>query len=345
MPEEQFQHCKENIYCCDLAKQYIHYSDHIDLTLAGGYDDMVPNTEKSAFDWKNKGKMGARTDGENLLNEWQSKYPDGRIVTNKTAMEAVPNGVKILGLFDNKDITYELDKTEDQSDSIPTLAEKTKKAIDSLLEMSDEGFYLFVEGGRIDHGHHESNSHKALEEFRQFDEAIKVAHEHPKLQKNYETLIVITADHSHAFAWGGYGWRGYNILGRIPYDTWNGNEDQQAISILGYANGPGYRGDVEDKTTRENLTDFSYEEFMDKDYQQQTAAPLGSETHGGEDVAIIAKGPWSHYYTGIHEQVYVANLMMRAQCLEPYDDEPHCSSSSVFSFSLGLVLVLVAKLF
>jgi len=54
-----------------------------------------------------------------------------------------------------------------------------------------------------------------------------------------------------------------------------------------------------------------------KDYQQQTAVPLGSETHGGEDVMILARGPMAHLFHGVHEQSYIAHAMrcvLRFKC-------------------------------
>ena len=64
------------------------------------------------------------------------------------------------------------------------------------------------------------------------------------------------------------------------------------------------------------------------EYYQQSGAPIVSETHGGEDVAIVASGPWSHLYTGIHEQTYVAYVMMKAQCLGNFKDDDHCKEST-----------------
>lgn len=55
---------------------------------------------------------------------------------------------------------------------------------------------------------------------------------------------------------------------------------------------------------------------------QQAAVPLDSETHGGEDVAIYAKGPMAHLFHGVKEQNYVAHVMAYAACLEPYKDCP-----------------------
>lgn len=51
---------------------------------------------------------------------------------------------------------------------------------------------------------------------------------------------------------------------------------------------------------------------------QQAAVPLDAETHGGEDVAIYAKGPMAHLFHGVKEQNYVAHAMAYAACLEPY---------------------------
>ena len=44
------------------------------------------------------------------------------------------------------------------------------------------------------------------------------------------------------------------------------------------------------------------------DYKQQAAVPLPSESHGGEDVSIMARGPMSHLFHGVHEQCYIATV-------------------------------------
>lgn len=46
--------------------------------------------------------------------------------------------------------------------------------------------------------------------------------------------------------------------------------------------------------------------------------PLWSETHGGEDVAVFARGPQAHLVHGVQEQNFVAHVMAFAACLEPY---------------------------
>jgi alkaline phosphatase len=75
----------------------------------------------------------------------------------------------------------------------PSIKEMTKKAIE-LLSTNPNGYFLLVEGGKIDHGHHASNARRALDDFVAFDEAIGLAKE---LVSADDTLLVVTADHSH----------------------------------------------------------------------------------------------------------------------------------------------------
>lgn len=70
--------------------------------------------------------------------------------------------------------------------------------------------------GRIDHGHHAGQAKKALYETVEFDRAIGRAAE---LTSELDTMTVVTADHSHVFAFGGYSARGNSALGKItPFD-------------------------------------------------------------------------------------------------------------------------------
>uniref|UniRef100_A0A8D1MFZ3 alkaline phosphatase n=1 Tax=Sus scrofa TaxID=9823 RepID=A0A8D1MFZ3_PIG len=59
----------------------------------------------------------------------------------------------------------------------------------------------------------------------------------------------------------------------------------------------------------------------DPAYVQQAAVPLGAETHGGEDVAVFARGPRAHLVHGVQEQSFVAHVMAFAACLEPYTSD------------------------
>ncbi|KAH9371899.1 hypothetical protein HPB48_003519 [Haemaphysalis longicornis] len=111
--------------------------------------------------------------------------------------------------------------------------------------------------------HHSSQGGAALEEALEFDQA--VAETQQRLNPK-DSLIVVTADHSHSFAMGGNPDRGANILAR-------------------------------------------------PDYAQQSAFPLIKATHGGEDVAVYATGPWAHLYSGVHDQTYIPYVMAYAACV------------------------------
>lgn len=62
---------------------------------------------------------------------------------------------------------------EDGSDAQPTLEEMTRAAI-QVLSKEKNGFYLFVEGGRIDQAHHQNYARRALAETVEFHKAVQV---------------------------------------------------------------------------------------------------------------------------------------------------------------------------
>lgn len=68
---------------------------------------------------------------------------------------------------------------------------------------------------------------------------------------------------------------------------------------------------------------FWFSLSADKDYVQQSAVPLESETHGGEDVALFARGPMAHLFQGVYEQNYIAHAMAYAACVGA--NQQHCS--------------------
>ncbi len=110
------------------------------------------------------------------------------------------------GLFSHDHMSFEVDRDPEKE---PSLIEMTQKAIE-LLEKSNNGYFLLVEGGLIDHGHHLSQARKALEDFVMFDNAIGKALD---MTSTNDTLILVTADHSHTFSLGGNSVRGNDILG------------------------------------------------------------------------------------------------------------------------------------
>ncbi|XP_063068570.1 alkaline phosphatase, germ cell type-like [Engraulis encrasicolus] len=285
--------------CKDIAYQLVHNTD-INVILGGGRRYMLPKTVK---DPEYPKYTGSRQDNTNLIDVWLKNKKNAKYVWNKKQLDDIDEEKTdyLMGLFEPKDLDYELYRSKD---SDPSLTEMVEKAV-KILRRNPKGFYLFVEGGRIDHGHHGNRARRALTETVEFDNAIGKA---LSLTSAQDTLSVVSADHSHVFTFGGYSARGNPVLGLSRIRA----KDKKPFTTALYGNGPGYiRGSR--PNLRTTVTD-------DKSYRQQSAVPLNSETHAIEDVAIFAQGPMAHLFHGVQEQSYIAHAMAYAACLEPYQD-------------------------
>ncbi|MEQ8695302.1 MAG: alkaline phosphatase, partial [Bauldia litoralis] len=225
----------------------------------------------------------------------------------------------ILALFEGSHMKYEHDRTDEDE---PSLADMTKMAIEQLSK-NEDGYYLEVEAGRIDHASHDGNLHRTLTDGIAFAEAVALADE---LTDDGDTLIIVTADHEHAIAFNGYCGRGSPITG-LCYDVAKGQvkhsdepltgSDGKPYTVAGFLNGAGAvlteQADGAYFGTRPVVTE---EGATDPDYLQQALIPMSSETHSGEDVAVYAKGPWAHLFDGTIEQNYIFHVMNHAVSAE-----------------------------
>ena len=186
----------------------------------------------------------------------------------------------------------------------------TRAAI-TRLSQDEDGYVLMVEGGRIDHGHHGTNAARALGDTVAFDEAVAAALE---MTSSQDTLIIVTADHSHTFVIQGYPARGNPILGKVA--LLDGRPapagDGKPYTTLSYANGSSAYDTFGDDGERADLTDT---DTTDKDFKQQSLLPSPSETHGGEDVAVFASGPGAELVAGVMEQNEIFHVMGKASGL------------------------------
>jgi alkaline phosphatase len=96
---------------------------------------------------------------------------------------------KVLGLFSSNDMGFDSARN---SDIEPSIAEMTRKSIE-LLSDDPEGFFLMVEGGRIDHASHENDFDNTITEIFAFDLAVLEALEYASMRN--DTLVIVTADH------------------------------------------------------------------------------------------------------------------------------------------------------
>lgn len=307
----------------DIARQLLEfpYGNGLEVALGGGRSNFMPNTDA---DPEYPSQKGRRADGRDLTQQWMSQYKRADYVWNRTQFEAIDPAKTehLLGLFERSHMHYEADRQLDAAGE-PSLAEMTAKAI-KILARNRKGFYLMVEAGRIDQAHHVGNAYRALTDTIALADAVNIAR---GLTHQEETLIIVTADHSHTFTIAGYPSRGNPILGKAAVAGVD-VKDAQGLpyTTLSYANGPGWTGGLQrrefDPANESPVAaayagsrlrpDLSGVDTTHPNYIQEATVPLAAETHGGEDVTIYADGPGAYLVRGTLEQNVVYHVMAEA---------------------------------
>ena len=338
--------------CMDIASQLINFADRlrrtleitdqssieidgIDVAFGGGRAMFFDEDPESLVGFSESIDEGRRKDGRNLIREWINN--GGKYVMDQSSFDSLNDleNNNILGLFNPSHMRFEADRQNDVAGE-PSLSEMTLKAID-LLEEDDDGFFLLVEGGRIDHAHHFNNAYNALNETVEFANAVAAAVENTDPEN---TLIIVTADHSHVMTMAGYPTRGNPILGKVIGNDSAGNPETEftldredmPFTTLNYMNGNGFAnfGDKTDgvyerpgsaEEGQEGLpfpgrVDLSNLDTEVPGYHQEAFIPLIEETHSGEDVPIYATGPGAHLLSGSIEQNVIFHVINYAGNLE-----------------------------
>lgn len=270
-----------------IASQYL--TSGVDVLLGGG---------KSFF--LSKDDKGKRTD-KTIIPDFQQK--GYKVVYDKAGLNALTaKDGKILGLFNNSHVDYVLDRTAET----PSLADMTKKALESL-NTNKNGFTVMIEGGRIDHAAHANDFGAMIQEVLDFDAAVKVALDFAK--KDGNTSIVITADHET----GGLSLSRDNIY-ELNVDAW----DKQTISseklgaLLAKATTTAeIKSLVKQYTGFDDVTEEEAAYIMEGDgssYKQEGAfnavmakrymVGWSGHGHSAVDVGVWAYGPIASYVKG-----------------------------------------------
>jgi len=323
--------------CEDIASQLVNFASNLDarfegldtngieVMMGGGRRHFLPAQAAANSHDASSAIEGDRTDGRNLITEWKTSYPAGNYVDDQKGFDALqPDAVKqVFALFNESHMLYEADRGNDIAGE-PSLTEMTTKAID-ILDSNQQGFFLMVESGRIDHGHHANSAYNALTDTIEFSRAVQAAVDNTD---SSETLIIVTADHGHVFTIAGYPKRGNPILGKvikIDADSPALAHDGMPYSTLGYASGPGFH-DFGNETNADKVyyskvhkgrADLTEVDTQASGFHQEALVPMGWETHSGEDVAIYATGPGAHLVSGTHEQSAIFHIMNFAGNLVP----------------------------
>lgn len=315
-------------------------SGGLDLLAGGGRRHFVPRGETDEEE-----ESGRRWDRRDLRAEFQAA--GYRYVWNEQQFESAgAKDLPLLALFESSHMEYEADRAGDMGGE-PSLSAMTVKAIELLsasAKAAGTGYFLMVESGRIDHAHHDTNAYRALVDTVELDRSVGAAMKGVDLS---ETLIVVTADHSHVFNIAGYPLadaemlpykpksapkaffdRPYHgildVVYRLNHET--GEVDRQLdldgvpFTVTGYLNGPGHRKGVKRVDPCEDPSPGYGGKPVtgpnDPNYLQETAVPLAWETHGGEDVVIYAAGAGAERVRGTVKNTFVFEVMRGALGLE-----------------------------
>ncbi|MFT7276923.1 MAG: alkaline phosphatase [Gammaproteobacteria bacterium] len=317
--------------CEDIASQLVNFEknlearfvgtdvDGLDFVMGGGRRHFLPKDETANSTDAVSAIEGDRTDERNLVTEWQTQYPDATYVMDQTGFDSIADdATKVFGLFNESHMQYEADRANDVAGE-PSLTDMTTKAIE-VLGKNDNGFFLTVESGRIDHAHHAGNAYNALNDTIEFAKAVQAAVDNTNPE---ETLILVTADHSHVFTIAGYPKRGNPILGQVVAvgeTTPSLAADDMPYTTVGYANGLGFRNLGSETDADASYTSAAVAGRVELNgvdtttpgFHQEATVPMGSETHAGEDISLHAKGPGAQLAQGVIEQNVVFHLINQA---------------------------------
>ncbi|MBD3267408.1 alkaline phosphatase [bacterium] len=309
-PAACYAHIAERNKENDIARQFVNLAatgepGKVEVIMGGGRRHLLPNDVAGI-----EGKNGKRTDGRNLIGELSTHgYAIAQTQAEFNAIDGAQTDY-LACFFNSSHMQYEDDRAEDTAGE-PSLAEMTSKAID-VLSQNKNGYFMMVEGGRIDHALHANNMHRVLMDTIAFDNAVKTAIDKTNAA---ETLIIVTSDHDHAFAFGGYASLDTPVLGSGGKDN-----DNLLVPMLGFGNGPGFYAHlqpVEGQPHTYKRVAYTEKQMLEKDFLQPAAVPLDSDTHGGADVFIFAGGPWADKFRGAMNNTDIGKIMINAFATPP----------------------------
>lgn len=291
----------------EIAEQQVY--ENIDVVLSGGTKYLLPAEQ-----------AGMRTDHENLVDVLKAK--GYAFVQTQAELAAIKQG-KVWGTFADADMAYEFDRRVLKPEQ-PSLADMTGKAIE-LLSKNQKGFFLFVEGSKVDWAAHANDPIGTVSDMLAFDDAVKRALDFAK--KDGHTLVLAFADHANG---------GMTIGSRLTNNTYSKLPLENLTVPLKKATltGEGIEKVLGDDHSAANITakvaqyygvdDLSEEEISSiqkaKEGEMNYAlgpiiskrAALGWTTNGhtGEDVFLFSYGP--NRPVGLIDNTDIAKLSAKA---------------------------------
>lgn len=292
-----------------LVDQYLALEP--DVLMGGGADYFLPEGVPG----------GKRKDGRDLIAAFRAK---GYQVARNTAELAAATGTKLLGLFADEDMDFEIDRDPAKE---PTTAEMAAAALKALSQASPNGFVLLVENENIDTTSHASDAASLMRALWAFDDAVKVALDFQR--RSPDTLLIVTGDHET----GGFsptyalkdlstlssknrfytGDEHLRMLGRITMSLNAVNEklgrkpSGETLDELVAKHFPGFRLDPDlreailKQQTRERNFSYVTQNLLGRMVARQTGYYWGSAGHTTQPVLVGAMGPGAELFRGYQD--------------------------------------------
>ena len=223
-----------------------------------------------------------------------------------------------------ENVAIELPYAINRNDNDLTLAQITEAGIDFLSDKSDKGFFMMIEGGKIDYAAHNDDGATVFQEVLDLNEAVKVALEFYNKHKD-ETLIIVTADHET----GGLvlGYHGDYILRlkelstqKVSYEklvqilkseketTWG-----RVSEIVKENIGVGIRGEhnADEKVTMEDGLAKKIAREAIYDINRKAILSWASGNHSGTFVPLFAIGKGAENFNGVIDNTDIPRIIRK----------------------------------
>ena len=311
--------------CRDIARQLVEFAhgSGIDVILGGGRALFLP---RDVADPANPDQRGLRADGRNLIEQWKAAHPRGTFVWNATQLSQVSNsrGSQVMGLFALGPHAFRRGSRQRSTGRTVAGGDGNQSDRDSV-----EGTERLLPAGRRRPHRPRASRRQRVSRAHRRNRICRCGCRGRQAHQCNDTLIVVTADHSHTLEIAGYPARGNPILGKAkaPDGSLELDASGKPYTTLSYANGPGALEASNGQpagtkhfphfakqfdpaaVARPDLTNV---DTTAPDYMQESAVPMSSETHGGEDVPVYARGPGSERVHGVIEQNQIYFIMKGA---------------------------------
>lgn len=291
-----------------------------DVLLGGGADYFLP-----------VGAGGKRKDGKDMIAAFRGK---GWQVVSNTAELKAATGVKLLGLFADEDMDFDIESDRAKE---PTMAEMTAGALKALSQANPNGFVLLVENENTDTAGHANDAAALMRALWATDDAVKVALDFQR--SSPDTLVIVTGDHET----GGFsptyalkdlsslsssnrfyiGDAQIKMLEPITMSLTTAAEklgkkpSAEAVDALVAKHFPGFKldADLRDLIVKQKPLERSHayvvQNVLGRMVARQTGIYWGTGGHTSEPVLVGAVGPGSDLFRGYRDNTDFGRNLLR----------------------------------